>query len=382
MTAIVERFLRWARTAPVAQRVKAADALSRAYLVSPLDPRERDDVEASLTVLLDDTAIEVRDMLARTLGPSGNAPHHIILALAGDRPEVAAIVAEQSPLILDTELVDMLARQDAAIQMAIARRPFLSRGVSAALAEIGSARACQEMILNQGARIPRFSLDRLIERFGDDPELRVTLLERDDLPVEARQELLARLAGSLRGFVVDNRWLTPERASAVTRDAREGATIALASELPAAEMPALIQRLIVAGELTPAFLIRAAVSGQTLLFEAALAALTGLPQARVRALIGSGQGGGLQALLKKAGLPEATFPAFAATVEILQGSDLDHGPSNDYRRATFLIDAIVTRYQQRRDCETDQILALLRRFAAEAKRAAARGFANNLLEAA
>jgi uncharacterized protein (DUF2336 family) len=320
-------------------------------------------------------------MLARTLGPSGEAPPHIILALAADRPFIAAIVAEQSPLLLDSELVDMLA-QDPGIQTAIARRPFLSRSVSAAIAEIGSVEACRDLVSNSGARIPRFSLDRIIERHGDHPELRLTLLERQDLPIEARQELLGRLAASLRSFVVDNAWLTPERASLVTRDARECATIAFAFEAAAEDIPALIQRLIVARELTPAFLIRAAVSGQTLLFEAALAALTGLPAPRVRALISGGQSGGLRALLQQAGLPEKTFPAFAETVEILRNEDIHPGASNDYRRATYLIDAIVTRYQQRPDREMDQILALLRRFAGEAKRAAARGFANQLLQAA
>lgn len=382
MTAIVERFLRWARTAPVAERAGAADALSRAYLISPLTAQEREDVEAAMTVLLDDTAPEVRQVLARTLGPSGNAPHHIILALARDKPAIAAIVAELSPLILDSELVDLLAARDEDIQIAIARRPFLSRSLSAALAEIGSVAACQALILNTGARIPRFSLDRVIERHGEHPELRLTLLERPDLPVEARQELLTRLSASLKAFVVGNEWLSPERAESVTRDARECATIALAFEAPAEAMPALIQRLIEARELTPAFLIRAAVSGQTMLFEAALAALTGVPQPRVRVLVASGRSGSLQALLQKAGLPETTFPAFAAAIDVLRGDDLDTGASGEYRRATYLIDAIVTRYQRRPDREMDQILALLRRFASEAKRAAARGYASQLRDAA
>ena len=40
-----------------------------------------------------------------------------------------------------------------------------------------------------------------------------------------------------------------------------------------------------------------------------------------------------------------------------------------------MIDAIVTRYQKRQDRELDQILALLRRFARDAKRSAARDYA-------
>jgi uncharacterized protein (DUF2336 family) len=208
------------------------------------------------------------------------------------------------------------------------------------------------------------------------------LLERDNLPLDVRQALLARLTASLCAFVVSRDWMSAERAEAVTRDARERATIAAAFEAPAADMPALIERLIVAKELSPAFLIRAAASGQTLLFEAALARLARMPHSRVRALLASGREAGLNALLEKAGLPANTFPAFVAAIDVIRRGDAAATPASDYRRATQLIDAIVTRYARRQDRELDQILALLRHFATEAKRAAARGYAQQVLEAA
>ena len=291
-------------------------------------------------------------------------------------------MAERSPLILDSELVDMLATREETVQIAIARRPFVSRAVSAALSEVGSADACMALSTNRGARVPRFSLDRVIERHGGCAELRCMLLERDDLPLEARQVLLSRLTASLRNLVVEREWLTAGRAEIVTRDACERATIAAAFEAPAAEIPALVERLIAAKEMTPAFLIRAVASGQTLLFVAALAALAGVPQARVNALVCSGRTAGLRALLQKAGVPAATSPAFAAAIDVIRNGDPVSGALSDYRRATHLIDAIVTRYQTKPDRELDQILALLRRFATEAKRSAARGYAQQVMQAA
>jgi uncharacterized protein (DUF2336 family) len=379
---IVERFLQWARTAPVDRRAEAAQALARAYLTSPLTPEQREQVDAAMTVLLDDSAAEVRLALAVELAPAECAPHHIILSLAADKPWIAALVAEHSPLILDSELVDMIGAGEEAVQVAIARRPFLSRAVSAALAEVGSAAACTALASNTGARTPRFSLDRIVERHGDDPELRLALLDRDDLPADVRQTLLARLTRSLRDLLVDREWLPAERADTVTREARERATISAAFEAPAEHMPALVARLMRAGELTPAFLIRAAASGQTLLFETALAALAGAPRERVGALIASGRASNLKALIERAGLPAATYPAFAAAFEVLRSGDGAVDAGSEYRRATQLIDAIVNRYQKRPDRELDQILALLRRFATEAKRAAARDFAREMMEAA
>ena len=382
MATIVERFLHWARTAPVARRCDAAEALARGYLVSPMTPQERDDVEAAMTVLLDDPAPEVRQALAGVLAESDLAPHHVILALAADAPAIATIVVERSPVILDSELVELLGSRDSAVHAAIARRPYVSRAVCAAISEVACVEVCRELVGNSSARLPRFSLDRMIERHGDDALFRAMLLERDDLPLGARQLLLARLSSSLRSLMVDKEWLPAERAEAVTRDARERATIAVALSAASDEVAALVDQLIGAGQLTPALLMRAAVSGHSDLFEAALAALATIPRHRVRAIIGGGRNSSLQALLQKAGLPDKMHPAFAAAVKVLRNTGGSAGPASDYRRATSLIDAVVSDYQRRRDRETDHILALLRRFAAEAKRSAARGYAHQLLQAA
>jgi uncharacterized protein (DUF2336 family) len=166
---------------------------------------------------------------------------------------VAAVVAEHSPLLLDSELVDMIGSGEPLLQQAIARRPYVSRAVSAAIAEVGTAEACHALLANDGARVPRFSLDRVIERHANCPDLRLALLKRDDLPLDVRHVLLAGLTASLRDLIVSHDWMTTERADAVTRDARECATISAAFEAQADDMPVLVRQLMNAGELTPAF---------------------------------------------------------------------------------------------------------------------------------
>ncbi len=382
MGAMVENFFHWARRAPVAGRVGAARALARAYFRPGLTADERDEVEAAMTMLLDDPAVEVRLVLADALAQSDKAPAHIIMTLAADTEAVALIVAEHSPVILDSELVDMVAIRGEAMQIAIASRPFLSRAVSAAIGEVGTAEACRALVSNRGARVPRFTLDRIVLRHGELPELRLALLERNDLPLDVRQVLLGKLAEALRELIVEHGWTTPERATIVTQDAHECATIAASFEAPADNMPALVAQLMEGQALTPAFLIRAVAAGQTVLFETALSALAKVPPKRVSALIASGRPANLRALLQKASLPQNTFPAFVAAIDVIRNGDMVPGESGDYRRATQLVDAIVSRYEKRPDRELDQILALLRRFARDAKRTAARQYAEQLSQAA
>jgi uncharacterized protein (DUF2336 family) len=380
MSATIENFLRWARQAPVVARASAARQLARAYLWPGLPENERYEAEVAMTVLLDDTAIEVRMALAEALSRSDKAPAHVVTALAADAEPIALTMAARSPVILDSELVDMVAIRGEQMQVAIAGRPFLSRAVSAAIGEVGSSDACRALVSNPGARVPRFTLDRIVSRFGDSPELRSALLERRDLPLEVRQVLLGKLAEALRELIVAHGWTTPERAETVTRDAHECATIAASFEAPAENMPALVAQLIEGEALTPAFMIRAVAAGQTLLFETALSALANVPRGRVSALIASGRTSNLRALLQKAKLPQKTFPVFAAAIDVIRKGEVGEG--SDYRRATQLIDAIVAHYETREDRELDQILLLLRRFARDAKRAAARDYLEHLSEAA
>ena len=382
MSAMVESFVQWARKAPVATRAGAARELARNYLLPGVPEDERDEIEAAMTVFLDDPAVDVRAVLADGLCDSETAPAHIIMSLTADREPIATKVVARSPVILDCELVDLVATRRETMQIAVARRPFLSRAVSAAIGEVGTVEACRVLVCNPGARVPRFTLDRIIARHGDSPELRQALLDRKDLPLDVREILLGRLAEALRELIVAHGWTTPERAAAVTRDARECATIAAAFEAPAENMPALVTQLIEGDALTPAFLIRAVASGQTLLFETALSALAKVPRERVSALIASARPANLRALLEKAKLPTKTFPVFAAAIDVIRQGGMDAGEGSDYRRATRLIDAIVARYQKRGDHELDRILVLLRRFARDAKRSAARGYAEQLSEAA
>jgi uncharacterized protein (DUF2336 family) len=276
----------------------------------------------------------------------------------------------------------MVAIRGEAMQIAIAGRPFLSRAVSAAIGEVGTAEACRTLVSNRGARVPRFTLDRIVLRHGELPELRLALLERNDLPLDVRQVLLGKLAEALRELIVEHGWTTPERATIVTQDAHECATIAASFEAPADNMPALVAQLMEGQALTPAFLIRAVAAGQTVLFETALSALAKVPPKRVSALIASGRPANLRALLEKASLPQNTFPAFVAAIDVIRNGDMVPGESGDYRRATQLVDAIVSRYEKRPDRELDQILLLLRRFARDAKRTAARQYAEQLSQAA
>src|SRR3954453_5492887 len=163
---IVRQFLQWVRTAEAAERAEATSALARAYLYSDLSDDDRAAAEGAMILLLDDPSPLVRGALADALAPSGDAPAAIMHALVNDQPDIAAIVLERSPLLLDSDLVDQVAIGAACAQAAVGRRDALPRSVAAAIAEVGGPEACLILIENAGADLTLFSLGRIVERFG------------------------------------------------------------------------------------------------------------------------------------------------------------------------------------------------------------------------
>jgi uncharacterized protein (DUF2336 family) len=121
--------------------------------------------------------------------------------------------------LIDADLVDGVATGGDAVQAAIASRAVLPSAVAAALAELGSAEACQILGENNGAEIAPLSVDRMVERFGDVAAIRDALLERDDLPAATRQNLVTRLSQTLVGFVASRSWLEEDRAQRIGRAA-------------------------------------------------------------------------------------------------------------------------------------------------------------------
>jgi uncharacterized protein (DUF2336 family) len=198
---IVRQFLQWVRNAPPGERAEATSALARAYLHSDLSAADLAAAEGAMIMLLDDPSPLVRRALADVFASSQKAPQIVVHALAADQPDVAVPVLSRSPLLLEDDLVDLIATGQAETQIAIAGRALLSRPLAAAIAEVGTAEACLVLLENADADIALFSIDRIVERFGHLAPIRENLVARDDLPMATRQALLSKLSQMLAGFV-------------------------------------------------------------------------------------------------------------------------------------------------------------------------------------
>jgi len=374
---IVRQFINWIKTAPAGERAEATRSLARALLISDLSTDDRAAAEGALLMLLDDPSPLVRLAMAEVFARSADAPAAIVQALSLDQPSVALPVLEHSPLLIDADLVDIVATGNCETQCAIARRIRLPASVCAAIAEVGTAAAALELIENAYAELAPFSWDRIVERHGHLAAIRESMLVLEDLPAATRAALVAKLSDTLAQFVVARNWLSADRAGRVASEARDRSTMHIAARSRGDDMRGLVAHLRLTGQLTAGLILRALLSGNLELFDSALAELSGLPKARVSALLHDRSGASLRALLKRAGLPESTFAAFHVALEACHEGGFAGTVGEAVRLRRRMVERVLTH------CETDRgatepLMILLRRFATESAREEARLFCDEL----
>lgn len=376
---IVRRFLLWARDASAQQRADGARALAGAYLAGQMGEEDRREAETAFMMLTQDASPLVRLALAETFAPASQTPRQLVVALSSDGGEAAALMLRLSPRFSDAELVDAAAIGDNAAQVAVASRETVSLELAAALAEIGSCEALKTLLGNPNAEIVPGSFERILDRFGDVPELREALLKRPDLPPATRQAIASCVSQSLMSFVTGCGWLTPERSERIMRDSTERVAIDIAVNSDVDDLMMLVQKLRLDGRLTPALMLRAMVFAEPALAEAAFAELSGLPLTRVTSLMYDRRTSGFASLYRKAGLPPVLMRAFSAAVLALAEPGYQDTRASKARLARRILERVISA------CEHDGasaggLLALLRRFEADSAREEAQAMAETLAD--
>ena len=307
---IIQAFLRWAETAGAADRAKAARALAKAYFrLRPDDPQKQAALHAMIH-LLDDPSSAVRFALSESLAEEPSAPRAVVLALAEDQPDIACPVITFSPVLTDMDLVDIAGRGSSMTRGLIAARPELGRGVAAAIAEIGDTAEAVILLENDSADLSRYVLKRLAERHARSCEVRNLLLDREDLPAEARDVLVREISRALAGSLLVQATLSAPRIAYLTEEAATLATLRLVGNALSNEIPLLVQTMREDGRLTSAFLMHALCSGRIEFFAAAMTDLSGLDDRRVRSIMATGRKHAIRALYESCGLSREISEVF------------------------------------------------------------------------
>lgn len=380
---LVSSFLAWFERATPRERAEAVDMLAHAYLAGALDGESPEAAEAALTLVLDDPARMVRRTLACAFAEALQAPRHIILALATDHPEIAAPVLARSPVLQDADLIDMATTAEPRALLAMALRHHVSGRLAQALIARHHRDTALALAGNAGAEISDADLLAMAVAFGRDGAVRETLLARGALPSAVRHQLMLALSETLGTFVTEGGFLAKPKSLRALQDALQQGTVAIAANARD-DLAAFVGHLRESAQLTPGLLLRSVLGGDTRLLTEALAQLSELPVNRVASLMNGRADATLAALFRRAGLPDFLQNPLIAAVRAAQELSTQEFAVHEagYTLCLPVIRAAQAGCLSLNGGEDVRLLALLRRYEAEAARAQSRKLGESLREQA
>lgn len=302
------------------ERAAAAHKLCRSMDRGELSPLDREAAQKILRLMAQDAAEMVRRAMAVTLKASDLIPHDVARQLAADVDGVALPMIGFSPAFTDEDLVEIVRAGSAVRQVAVAARPFVSRDVAEAVAEVACEEAVRTLAANDDADLSERGLNRIVDRFGASPDTVAAVAYRQALPLSVTERLIELASDAVREHLISRHSLAPETAIRLAAQARERATVDLIDQ--AEREPDLAQfcaRLNARKALTASLLLRGLARGQMTFLEHGLAELAGATPARAALMVHDAGPLGLKALYDRAGLPPRLFHAFRAGVDTFRG---------------------------------------------------------------
>lgn len=339
------------------QRAAAADKLCRAIETLPLGDEERDIAGEILRIMAADAAELVRRALVVTLKASPLVPRDVALRLARDVESISLPLLSFSPAFLDEDLAEIVRLGGPVRQLAIARRPELSRIVTDSIAEHGGDRAVATACANDNADFAEGALQRILSRFEAHENVLAAVAFRNVLPLSVSEKLVMMVGDQIREHLIAHHQMAPATALEIALGAAERATLDLVDQAGrTADVQGFVAHLNATRRLSPSLLLRAMAHGHVTFFEWGVAELAGVPHHRTWLMIHDAGPLGLRAIYERAGLPARLFPAFRVAVDTFHSMEFDGGARDLERFQQQMLERFLTQPQSASRDDVDYLL--------------------------
>jgi len=290
-----------------------------------------------LEILANDELPRVRAIIAEELKSADNVPRKIIRHLAEDLEEiVSAPVLEYSPLLSETDLLEIVARGlKGRALVSLARRRELAELVSDAVVDQGDIDATKALLENQTASIGERTFDYIADEAEKNEKWHNAMVYRDDLPLKTVMRIASFVSASLMETLIERnkgqKSLVDELRKKVRQRIEKG-------DLPVDEaresMEPAMERATKdfgAGKLTEKRILQAVKEGDTAYIRYGLNLLADLPVETVSKMLNMGSAKAITSLSWKAGLSMEAALLLQQKVGRLTSSNLlKPGPGGSY----------------------------------------------------
>lgn len=324
-----------------------------------LSDRARAMAEDIIRRLSADASDLVRTTLAENLKMSPHVPRDVARQLASDIDSVSMPILEYSSVLTQDDLVELVAQASEDGQVAVARRTDLNDTVADALLDRASGRVAETIAENTSAPLGDTVLGRIADEHGSSTSVSQSLKSRPALSATVAERLVARMSDHLSKVLTERQALPESVATDLVLNARERATLSIASSEADRELLGLVEQLKRAGRLSPSLLFRAVCVGDTGFFEAGIATLASIPVHNARVLIYDQGKVAFRRLYDKAALPERLFPAFRMAVDLVNDTDMRSADFDPQSYSRMMMERVLTQASDLHPKEADYLLGRL-----------------------
>ena len=284
---------------------------------------------------------DIRRRLAEKLASADWAPLALINVLALDDIEIARPIIANSPVLENSDLVRLLVDATIEHQIEVARRPRLAPVVVSAILEKAEPAVLTALVSNPSAQLSESDMAALVEASRRLVSLRGPLSQHLALTSRLAERLYLWVGLSLRQgladrFSLDTPALEAMLASAINESHsgfETGTPPRMERDGEREDMEQrLVEKLHLAGQLRPGYLIRALREERLGVFSAALAVLGQFEFAHVRNTLDSDRPELLALACAAVGIDRSVFPDILEMVRGLN-SDRPGGGEESARRA-------------------------------------------------
>lgn len=316
-----------------AMRMRVCEKITAGYNSGLYTDAETKLANEIFRLLVKDTEMKIRKLIAESLKANMQAPHDVVWQLANDQYEVAVPILQYSHVLSEEDLVMIVqATRDHPKLKAIANRDSISKQLSHALVEKRDHAITKEVIANPGASIAETSLDIILEEFAEDHSVLEELVLRGGLPYNYAERLFATVSDVLKKQLTRKYKLNQHVVEDVTVSARETAMLQFISPwMSQNDINHLVEEMQRNKRLTDSVIIRSLCIGDLRFFETAIAKRVGIPTSNARILVIDPGPLGFKALYESSGLPPTFYEAIHAMLRIaLEETQYGNYRTNDF----------------------------------------------------
>jgi uncharacterized protein (DUF2336 family) len=316
-----------------AMRTRICEKISEGYNSGRYSDSETKLANEIFRLLLKDTEMKVRLLIADALKSNMQVPHDIIWALANDRHEVAVPILECSHVLSEDDLIAITrATREHPKLKAIAGRESVSKPLAHALIEKRDHDVTRVLLANKGAAIADTSMDIVLEEFARDNSVLEELVLRGGLSYTFAERLFATVSDTLKKQLTRKYRMNQHVVEEVAVGARETAMLQFISPwMSQNDINHLVDEMHRNNRLTDSVIIRSLCIGDLRFFETAIAKRVGIPASNARILLIDPGPLGFKALYESSNLPASFYEAVRTMLRLaLEETQYGNYRTNDF----------------------------------------------------